>query len=127
VAEHSGARVAIVADRAQMEKLRSQRPSMQFVVIEGAADGAISWEQLLARAGETPESALDERLAALQPGALATLIYTSGTTGPPKAVMLSHENLMFSARTAERIGSVTPEDVLVSYLPLSHVAEQMIT
>ena len=127
VAEHSGAKVAIVQNDAQLQKLRSRRPSMQFVVIEGAASSAMSWDQLLARAGETPESALDERLAALQPRGLATLIYTSGTTGPPKAVMLSHENLLFASRVAQRIAAISPDDVLVSYLPLSHVAEQMIT
>ncbi|HEX9578063.1 MAG TPA: AMP-dependent synthetase/ligase [Myxococcales bacterium] len=127
VAEHSGAKVAIVQNDAQLQKLRSRRPSMQFLVIEGAASSAMSWDQLLARAGETPESALDERLAALQPRGLATLIYTSGTTGPPKAVMLSHENLLFASRVAQRIAAISPDDVLVSYLPLSHVAEQMIT
>jgi long-subunit acyl-CoA synthetase (AMP-forming) len=124
IAEHSGAKIAVVGDAAQMKKLP---PQMRFVVIDGAPSAAMSFEQLLARAGETPDSALDERLAALNPGGLATLIYTSGTTGPPKAVMLSHENLLFASRAAQRIGSVTADDVLVSYLPLSHIAEQMIT
>src|SRR5207237_6358081 len=66
-------------------------------------------------------------VAALRPDSLATLIYTSGTTGPPKAVMLSQANLEFASHTAQRIGNVTADDILVSYLPLSHVAEQMIS
>jgi long-subunit acyl-CoA synthetase (AMP-forming) len=127
IAGHSGAKVAVVHDQAQLDKLRQQRPSMQFVVMEGAPTDALTFEQLLARAGETPEAALEERLAALKPRGLATLIYTSGTTGPPKAVMLSHENLLFAARTGQRLAGIGPDDVTVSYLPLSHIAEQMIT
>src|SRR5947207_2429360 len=65
--------------------------------------------------------------AALQPADVATLIYTSGTTGPPKAVMLSQRNLSYAAEVGIRIGRITEDDVLVSYLPLSHIAEQMIS
>ncbi|MBA3541937.1 MAG: long-chain fatty acid--CoA ligase, partial [Deltaproteobacteria bacterium] len=56
---------------------------------------------------------------------LATLIYTSGTTGPPKGVMLSHKNLAWTARTLIDIGGQRSNDVMLSYLPLSHIAEQM--
>jgi long-subunit acyl-CoA synthetase (AMP-forming) len=129
IAAHSEAVIAVVQDAAQLAKLRAQPlPKLRAVVlIEGRADGALSWEELLARGEATDGSAIDERLAKLEPHGLATLIYTSGTTGPPKAVMLSHRNLLFASEAAQRIGQVTPEDRLVSYLPLSHVAEQMIS
>jgi long-subunit acyl-CoA synthetase (AMP-forming) len=131
IAAHSEAVVAVVRDQAQLDKLRARRPEKLrwFVLLEGAPDApdVLTWDQFLARAGEVPDARVDERLAALTPRGLATLIYTSGTTGPPKAVMLSQGNVFFAAQTAQRIGAVSPEDVLVSYLPLSHVAEQMIS
>jgi long-chain acyl-CoA synthetase len=58
---------------------------------------------------------------------LATLIYTSGTTGPPKGVMLSHNNLASTARNGQTLFHLTPNDRSLSYLPLSHIAEQMFT
>ena len=131
IAAHSEAVVAVVADAKQLAKLRSQRPPKLrwFVLLEGTPDAAdvLTWEDFLARGEATPASAVDERLRALEPDGLATLIYTSGTTGPPKAVMLSHRAVLFAAQTAQRIGDVNERDVIISYLPLSHVAEQMIS
>jgi long-chain acyl-CoA synthetase len=119
VAQHSGAAVAVVADAAQEEKLRGT--SVRSFARMGA------WEQFLALGDPVLDSSVDERLAAVEPDDVATLIYTSGTTGPPKAVMLTHDNLSFAAETAHRVAGLTPRDVLVSYLPLSHVAEQVIS
>ena len=131
IAAHSEAVVAVVADPKQLDKLRAQRPPKLrwFVLLEGASDAAdvLTWADFLARGEATPENAVDERLRALKPDGLATLIYTSGTTGPPKAVMLSHRSVFFAAQTAQRIGDVNERDVIISYLPLSHVAEQMIS
>ncbi|GJM42500.1 MAG: hypothetical protein DHS20C20_27820 [Ardenticatenaceae bacterium] len=56
---------------------------------------------------------------------LATLIYTSGTTGPPKGVMLSHGNLASTAFNSQGLIDLVPSDRTISYLPLSHIAEQM--
>jgi acyl-CoA synthetase (AMP-forming)/AMP-acid ligase II len=52
---------------------------------------------------------------------VAALIYTSGTTGLPKGVMLTHNNLLFSAGGAATIRSLHPEDCLYGVLPLSHI------
>jgi long-chain acyl-CoA synthetase len=129
VVAHSEAVVAIVHDAAQLAKLDAMRPRLPrlrtCVVMEGDAAGALSWIEFLARGADVPESAVDERLERLAAGELATLIYTSGTTGPPKAVMISHGNLLFSAQAARRLMQVGPGDELISYLPLSHIAEQM--
>jgi long-chain acyl-CoA synthetase len=64
-------------------------------------------------------------MAALSEEAAATVIYTSGTTGPPKAVLLSHKNLTFTADVALSLVTLGQSDRLFSYLPLSHIAEQM--
>ena len=52
---------------------------------------------------------------------VGALIYTSGTTGLPKGVMLTHDNLLFSARGAAKIRSLNSEDRLYGSLPLSHI------
>ncbi len=108
----------------------------------------LSWDDFLAKAAATPEAALDARLDAIEQADLATLIYTSGTTGPPKGVMLSHGNLAWTAKALIDAGGRAPSggsgkehghggleaaaeaaasDVSLSYLPLSHIAEQMAT
>jgi long-chain acyl-CoA synthetase len=66
------------------------------------------------------ESVRPEPVEADVPERVAALIYTSGTTGTPKAVMLTHRNLLFVAAVSARIRSLTPEDRLYGILPMSH-------
>jgi len=56
---------------------------------------------------------------------LATIVYTSGTTGRPKGVMLSHRNIFSNAAAGGVLGiAVKPDDVFLSFLPLSHMLER---
>jgi long-chain acyl-CoA synthetase len=87
----------------------------------------MGWEEFVARGDEVGDDALDARLEGLKEDDPATFIYTSGTTGPPKAVMLSHRNLTFTASLAAELVGLTPDDHSLSYLPLSHIAEQVFT
>jgi len=71
---------------------------------------------------------VEKRIKALKPGQAATVVYTSGTTGNPKGVMLSHDALTWSAAQMPQVLVDKPPDGehrLLSYLPLNHVAGQM--
>jgi long-subunit acyl-CoA synthetase (AMP-forming) len=132
IAEHCEARVAFVENAEQLAKFRAVRdqlPHLTTIVMMNAEpesdDGAISWRQFLGLGTGVPEEKLEERIAAQKPDDTCTLIYTSGTTGVPKAVMLSHTNLVWVTETAGQIVNIKAGDVVVSYLPLSHVAEQL--
>ena len=134
IVAHAGAAVALVEDRPQWEKIarvRGSLPALQRVVLmRGPTIDdplALAWEAFLALGDGIADAEVDRAVAALEPAGLATLIYTSGTTGPPKGVMLSHRNLAWTAGTALALTGATADDVFLSYLPLSHIAEQMLT
>ncbi len=86
-----------------------------------------SWEEFLNLGKSVDDSDMDLRWSIIRPGNCATLIYTSGTTGPPKAVMISHDNLTWTARNIiNNYMDLNFEDRVVSFLPLSHIAAQLI-
>ena len=133
IVHHSESLVVLVEDAAQYAKIqakRAQMPLCKTIVMMrgGTATGSdvLTWEDFLAKAEGTPESVLDQRIDAIEQADLATLIYTSGTTGPPKGVMLSHRNLAWTSDGAGKIiHDACADDSSLSYLPLSHIAEQM--
>ena len=55
---------------------------------------------------------------------LATIVYTSGTTGKPKGVMLSHRNILSNVQSGLAVYDVFPDDIFLSFLPLSHMFER---
>lgn len=135
IVEHSEAKLVLVEGEAQLAKVharRSELPALTAVVLMRGGDadgraGVLSWADLECRAAEIDEAALVARLDDLAPDQVATLIYTSGTTGPPKAVMLSHRNLCWTSTRLCEVNQIGEADRLLSYLPLSHIAEQMAT
>jgi long-chain acyl-CoA synthetase len=69
----------------------------------------------------------DIRADAVRPEALATLVYTSGTTGPPKGAMVSHSNIMWTLESTVPLLRIGKGERLLSFLPLSHIAERMVS
>ena len=85
----------------------------------------ITWSDFMGKGGRSGDMDFYERLAAIKPADLATLIYTSGTTGLPKGVMITHDNLSFTAHQVRFVMDIGSSERLVSYLPLCHIAEQV--
>jgi long-chain acyl-CoA synthetase len=141
ILQDSGARGVFVADAQQAAKILEVRhllPDLEFVVVFSGPDSAatsrsvVTFETVVAR-GErlaTDAAATDayaQGIAATRPEDLLTIIYTSGTTGEPKGVMLSHANLVSNVMAVSPVLALTPADVALSYLPLSHVFERMVS
>ena len=109
-----------------LHAVKHQMTSVQrFVSLEhvtGDGDARLAW------AGEwLPAGAQLQPPRVRDPGTLATIMYTSGTTGKPKGVMLSHNNLLrnASASLATFHGGIGPDDIALSFLPLSHAFERL--
>ena len=138
IVDHSDSKVAFVDTTEQLEKIlkvRADVPKLQKVVVfegyQGDADPdfVMTWDDFLALGSDVGDDRFDAAVAAVKPEDLATFVYTSGTTGPPKAVMLTHANIWWTATHSEQhipIGEADNGRAL-SYLPLSHIAERMIS
>src|SRR6266568_2552032 len=135
---HSESKVLIVEHRKLLDQviaLRPELPGLQRVIlIEGdAPEGegwVLSWEQALRRGGEFGRGRpglLASRWQAVRPEDTASLIYTSGTTGLPKAAILTHRNLTWTAVATLQCFRGDPNDRVVSYLPLAHVLERVVS
>jgi len=129
ILDHSEAPLILVENADQARKVEAKRSEHRHlkhvVVMQGpAVAGTLSWDDFLARGDATPDRELDARIEALGPDQTATLIYTSGTTGPPKAVMLTHENLAWTSQQLVQVLKMQTRGRMLSYLPLSHIAEQ---
>jgi len=133
IIDHADAPVVFLENESQWAKVDAERenlPKLKYAVMMKGAKVAddplvLSWEDFLAKGEGIEDSAVDARMEGLKAEDPATFIYTSGTTGPPKAVMLSHLNLSFTADAAVEMVGMTLNDHNLSYLPLSHIAEQM--
>jgi long-subunit acyl-CoA synthetase (AMP-forming) len=134
ITDHAEAAVAVLENRDYLAKfleVRDRLPGLLAIVVmepfDARVDGVLSWAELLERGASVPEAELDARIAAQKPEDVCTLIYTSGTTGEPKGVMLTHSNVTFVGERFVELLKLGPADRMISYLPLSHIAEQVVT
>ena len=133
IAHHCDAQLVVVenADQlAKFKKIRDQLPVLKAIIMINGSDDAedvYSWNDLKGLADEVSKEDLEARIAAQKPEETCTLIYTSGTTGNPKAVMITHHNTTWTAVAGASAIDMQPGDHGISYLPLSHVAEQILS
>jgi long-chain acyl-CoA synthetase len=125
VLAHSRSRVVFCGDAEQAAKValvREQCPSLEHVILlEGEAPATMALSELCRRGAGLDPGAVNDRLAVAARDDLATLVYTSGTTGPPKGCMLTHGNLLETARMyVDQLG-IEEHHVLYQFLPLAHV------
>jgi long-chain acyl-CoA synthetase len=135
---HSESKVLVVETRQlydQVAAMRSDLPNLRKVIVieagaPGPDDGVVSWQDALRRGdefGRTRPGLLASRWQAIKPQDTASLIYTSGTTGQPKGAILTHHNLTWTATATLQCFRGDPDDRVVSYLPLAHVLERVVS
>jgi long-chain acyl-CoA synthetase len=128
----SDAKVLFVQEAGILERVLSVRSSLKtvkaIVLIQGrtTAEGVMSYPDFLAKGkawgAENPKR-LDQMAAKVAAGDVASLVYTSGTTGDPKGAVLTQGNFASNAEVTDLV-DVGPDDVFLSFLPLSHVFER---
>ena len=126
ILKDSGSKIICVSTGRQLEKvitIRDEVPTLEQIIvfdpIEGEPPaGVIQFEAVCELEGQETDTAASE-------DDTATIIYTSGTTGDPKGVMLTHANFIFNLEACRSLIEVRDADVLLSFLPLSHVFERL--
>ena len=138
VAQHSEAEIVVCADAQTLSRYEKILPKLSkikaFIIYAGALPAHLdtdprfyTWKAFLAL-GRHSTVPLAARTWKQRPGMCANIVYTSGTTGPPKGVLLSHDNLLW---TSNVLSSTVAQELnifnerIVSYLPLSHIAAQI--
>ena len=137
VANHCEAAIIITDTKEQYEKFAAERLHLEHVqklVVMNDADGldpewTLSWEDFLSLGDPGDSAELAARVDGAQPDDLVLLCYTSGTTGEPKGVQVTHRgwNAVLDSVIADIDGLRDLQERSISYLPLCHVAEHIMT
>jgi long-chain-fatty-acid--CoA ligase ACSBG len=140
VSHHSKVEIVVLEGNKQLEKYAqtaTKLPKLKVIVVYDAVVNPIiaeqcgvpvhGWDDFLLLGKDVKDEVIDTRAAVIKPVNCVSLIYTSGTTGQPKAVMVSLDNITWTARNVcDHYVDLNHTDRVISYLPLSHIAAQMI-
>lgn len=113
----------VVWDAIHGDRLRTSHPSFGDKLHSGAEFDEVAQREMSKTSN--PQETL-QPAEGWNPEDTCALVYTSGTTGLPKAVMLTHDNLVWTAKSAANRLEITENDRVLSYLPISHVAAKMV-
>ncbi len=113
----------------KVQHMRSKTPTVQAVYTFNNLQPALNWREIMSKATAESLAALASIADKVRYEDLVTIIYTSGTTGTPKGVMLSHKNLLSNVLSSSEVFAefCTPADKALSFLPLNHIFERMVT
>ncbi|MGB9006762.1 MAG: long-chain fatty acid--CoA ligase [Candidatus Aminicenantales bacterium] len=135
IIDDSDAKIVLVSNADQwkkVESIKSQLGKVQhFLMLDGPAPAGVKrvaevMERGRQEADKDP-GLFEKKALAVRPEDLATIIYTSGTTGLPKGVLLTHRNFVSNVKTSAELLDFNVKDTVLSFLPLSHVLERMVT
>jgi len=125
-------KLVFVSDAELYQKVQSVRdkvPSIKAVFTFDYIQPSLHWKEIISKAGEDDLKKLAIAASSIRYEDMVTIIYTSGTTGTPKGVMLSHKNILSNVISSTEVFAefCTPGDKALSFLPLNHIFERMVT
>jgi long-chain acyl-CoA synthetase len=138
IVDHAEAHFAIVEDQEQVDKLlalRARCPRLATIVYDDPRGLRSYSETCLMSLAELQEAGrkfeighpkyFDDAIDEGRGADTAIICYTSGTTGTPKGAMLSHRNLIVTARNAAEFEGLRPDEEILSYLPMAWVGDHI--
>ncbi|MCB0520664.1 MAG: long-chain fatty acid--CoA ligase [Lewinellaceae bacterium] len=125
--QDAGVKLCLVSNQEMLAKVKALNNSSLSVFSFEKIPGGRHWEELLATPTPTELELLEALKKSIARTDLATIIYTSGTTGQPKGVMLTHRNIVSNIKAILTLVPVNYHKNALSFLPLSHILERMVT
>ena len=135
IIDNSDAKIVVCSTRELWRKVETVRKDLtkvtHAILFEDAApEGVLTLAGIIAKgkavAGRGGDD-FEKTALGIHPDEVASIIYTSGTTGIPKGVILSHASIVHNIKSLRAIVEFKDTDVILSFLPLSHILERMCT
>ncbi len=127
ILQNAGVKVLLIGQQEHWDALQPVRDQLGFltrIISLEHIDTSGHMDSRLRTAGEWLPDQAELMRVNWDKDSLATIVYTSGTTGRPKGVMLSHHNILWNAYRSLQVVKRTPDELFLSFLPLSHTLER---